>query len=129
MHLDRDDDGNEAGDGGRRGAPLRPSKRAHRETLEAAASGIVSGLDLARLNSSRSGGSLRKVAAEAAAIGACVFADLKGTLMSPVEMLPWRGNSASSSAIVAAPAMGGGAAGVTGLPSVGGATSPMDFAS
>jgi hypothetical protein len=97
MHFDR------AGDGGRRGAPLRPSKRAHRETLEAAtASGIVSGLDLARLNSSRSGGSLRKVAAEAAAIGACVFADLKGTLMSPVEMLPWRGNSASSSAIVAA---------------------------
>jgi hypothetical protein len=58
-----------------RGAPLRPSKRAHRETLEAAAAaGIVSGLDLARINSSRTSGSLCKVAAEAAAIGARVFA-------------------------------------------------------
>jgi hypothetical protein len=58
-----------------RGAPLRPSKRAHQETLEAAAvSGIVSGLDLARFNSSRSGGSLHKVATEVAAIGAHVFA-------------------------------------------------------
>ncbi|KAE8813642.1 putative beta-1,3-galactosyltransferase 19 [Hordeum vulgare] len=54
----------------------RPSKRAHREALEAASSGIVSGLDLGRLNSSRSDGSLRKVAAEAAAAGARVFADL-----------------------------------------------------
>ncbi|KQK12625.1 hypothetical protein BRADI_1g04957v3 [Brachypodium distachyon] len=72
LHLDGD---------GERGAPARPSKRAHRETLEAAP-GIVSGLDLRRLNSSRSG-SLRKVAAEAAAAGARVFSELQalaGTL-------------------------------------------------
>ncbi|KAI5008775.1 hypothetical protein ZWY2020_009823 [Hordeum vulgare] len=61
-------------------APLRPSKRAHWEALEAAPSGIVSGLDLGRLNSSRSGGSLRKVAAKAAAAGARVFADLHDAL-------------------------------------------------
>ncbi|CAM0876999.1 unnamed protein product [Alopecurus aequalis] len=76
LHLD---------DGDGRGAPVRPSKRAQRETLEAAPSGIVSGLDLARLNSSRAGGSLRKVAAEAAAAGARVFADIEGALASPLD--------------------------------------------
>ncbi|KAM3261321.1 hypothetical protein ACQJBY_052157 [Aegilops geniculata] len=70
LHVDGDD----AAAG--RAAPARPSVRAHREALEAAPSGIVSGLDLGRLNSSRAGGSLRKAAAEAAAAGARVFADL-----------------------------------------------------
>uniref|UniRef100_A0ACD5WCG2 Uncharacterized protein n=1 Tax=Avena sativa TaxID=4498 RepID=A0ACD5WCG2_AVESA len=79
LHLD-------AGDAAARGAPARPSKSAHRETLEAAPSGIVSGLDLGRLNSSRAGGSLRKVAAEAAAAGARVFANLEEkTLSSPLD--------------------------------------------
>ncbi|KAE8782113.1 phosphatidylinositol transfer protein PDR17 [Hordeum vulgare] len=66
-------------------APLRPSKRANREALEAAPSGIVSSLDLGRLISSRSGGSLRKVTAEAAAAGARVFADLHDALPDPLN--------------------------------------------
>jgi hypothetical protein len=109
MHLDGDDDGNGAGaaaGGARRcGPPSAPTGRPWRRWRRR---GIISGLDLAHLNSSRSGGSLRKVAAEATAIGARVFANLEGTLLSPMEMLPWQGNGASSSAIVAAPAMGGG---------------------
>ncbi|XP_047086258.1 hydroxyproline O-galactosyltransferase GALT6-like [Lolium rigidum] len=76
LHLDDD--------AGGRGAPARPARHAHRETLEAAPSGIVSGLDLTRLNSSRAGGggSLRSVAAEAAASGARVFADLESAALS-----------------------------------------------
>ncbi|KAI4994172.1 hypothetical protein ZWY2020_029220 [Hordeum vulgare] len=66
-------------------APLRPSKRVNREALEAAPSGIVSGLDLGRLISSRSGGSLRKVTAEAAAAGARVFVDLHDALPDPLN--------------------------------------------
>ncbi|KAE8795661.1 putative beta-1,3-galactosyltransferase 19 [Hordeum vulgare] len=70
---------------GQGAVPLRPSKRAHREALEAAPSGIVSGLNLGRLISSRSGSSLRKVAAEAAAAGARVFADLHDALPDPLN--------------------------------------------
>ncbi|KAK3149027.1 hypothetical protein QOZ80_3AG0211940 [Eleusine coracana subsp. coracana] len=77
LHLDR------AGEG-ERAVPVRPLKHPHRDTLAAEAeprrerrlSGIVSGLDLRHLNSTRSG-SLRKVAAEAAAAGALVFSDLQ----------------------------------------------------
>ncbi|XP_062212737.1 hydroxyproline O-galactosyltransferase GALT6-like [Phragmites australis] len=77
LHLDG------AGDG-QRTAPARPSKHPHRETLSADGGwkrtlwslGIVSGLELRHLNSTRSG-SLRKVAAEAAAAGARVFSDLQ----------------------------------------------------
>jgi hypothetical protein len=65
---------------GARAAPARPSKHPHRETLSADGgrrlSGIVSGLELRHLNSTRSG-SLRKVAAEAAELGARVFSDLQ----------------------------------------------------
>ncbi|KAJ1293139.1 hypothetical protein BS78_01G045000 [Paspalum vaginatum] len=65
-------------------APARPSKHPHREPLSADAgsrrarrlSGIVSGLELRHLNSTRSG-SLRKVAAEAAESGARVFSGLQ----------------------------------------------------
>ncbi|KAI5014039.1 hypothetical protein ZWY2020_055429 [Hordeum vulgare] len=56
-----------------------------REALEAAPSGIVSGLDLGRLISSRSLGSLRKVAAEATAAGARVFTDLHDALPNPLD--------------------------------------------
>lgn len=73
LHLDG------AWEGGR-AAPARPSKHPHRETLSADGgrrrSGIVSGLELRHLNSTRSG-SLRKVAAEAAELGARVFSDLQ----------------------------------------------------
>ncbi|KAL6893873.1 hypothetical protein ACP4OV_007971 [Aristida adscensionis] len=77
LHLDG------AGEG-ERAAPARPAKHPHRDTLSAERgrrrerrlSGIVSGLDLRHLNSTRSG-SLRKVAAEAAAAGAQVFSDLE----------------------------------------------------
>ncbi|KAG8098633.1 hypothetical protein GUJ93_ZPchr0013g37845 [Zizania palustris] len=87
-----------------RAAPARPSKHPHRETLSAAAavklrwgsrmSGIVSGLDLRHLNATRSG-SLRKVAAEAAAAGARVFSDLQ-TLTGAVTELDASGEEERS---------------------------------
>ncbi|KAE8780213.1 putative beta-1,3-galactosyltransferase 19 [Hordeum vulgare] len=70
---------------GQGATPRRPSKRAHREALEVAPSGIVSGLDLGRLISSYSVGSLRKVATEAAAAWARVFADLHDALPDPLD--------------------------------------------
>uniref|UniRef100_A0A0E0KKD3 Galectin domain-containing protein n=1 Tax=Oryza punctata TaxID=4537 RepID=A0A0E0KKD3_ORYPU len=84
LHLDG------AGERGRGGAPARPLKLPHRETLSAVGRsrrlpGIVSGLDLRRLNATRSG-SLRKVAAEAAAAGARVFSELQ-TLAGTVTEL------------------------------------------
>ncbi|KAF0912689.1 hypothetical protein E2562_018940 [Oryza meyeriana var. granulata] len=86
LHLD--------GSGEReRAAPARPSKHPHRETLSAAGrlrrgsrlSGIVSGLNLRHLNATRSG-SLRKVAAEAAAVGARVFSELQTLAGTSNEM-------------------------------------------
>jgi hydroxyproline O-galactosyltransferase 2/3/4/5/6 len=73
-----------AWEGVRRAVPARPAKHPHRETLSSDAgrgrarrlAGIVSGLELCHLNSTRSG-SLRKVAAEAAESGARVFSDLE----------------------------------------------------
>ncbi|KAE8811895.1 Farnesyl pyrophosphate synthetase [Hordeum vulgare] len=65
--------------------PRHPSKRAHREALEVAPSGIVSGLDLGHLISSYSVGSLRKVGTEAAAAWARVFVDLHDALPDPLD--------------------------------------------
>uniref|UniRef100_A0A0E0D8G5 Galectin domain-containing protein n=1 Tax=Oryza meridionalis TaxID=40149 RepID=A0A0E0D8G5_9ORYZ len=94
LHLDG------SGERGRGGAPARPLKRPHRETLSATGGtsrrlpGIVSGLDLRRLNATRSG-SLRKVAAEAAAAGARVFSELQ-TLAGTVTELDATGEEERS---------------------------------
>ncbi|XP_052148277.1 hydroxyproline O-galactosyltransferase GALT6-like isoform X1 [Oryza glaberrima] len=94
LHLDG------SGERGRGSAPARPLKRPHRETLSAAGRssrrlpGIVSGLDLRRLNATRSG-SLRKVAAEAAAAGARVFSELQ-TLAGTVTELDATGEEERS---------------------------------
>uniref|UniRef100_A0A0D9W0B0 Galectin domain-containing protein n=1 Tax=Leersia perrieri TaxID=77586 RepID=A0A0D9W0B0_9ORYZ len=99
LHLD-DGEGE-----GERAAPARPSKRPHRETLSAAegrlrlrrgtsrmlsSAGIVSGLDLRQLNATTRAGSLRKVAAEAAAAGVRVFSELE-TLSGTVSKLDFSG--------------------------------------